>query len=220
MDIASMIDHTLLKSDATSDQIIRLCAEAKNYHFASVCIQPYWVPLAVHELKNTQVAVCTVIGFPLGVNTKEVKAYETVQAIENGAMEIDMVLNQGALKSGNEQAVEEDIHAVVSLSQGAIVKVILETCALLDHEIVQACRIAVRAGANFVKTSTGFGEGGATLEAVRLMRSTVGSRIGVKASGGVRDLKTAEAMVAAGANRLGTSSGVAIVGGEKGVGGY
>lgn len=220
MDIAKIIDHTLLNPTATADQIIQVCAQAKEYQFASVCIQPYWVPLAERELRNSNVEVCTVIGFPLGMNTKEVKAYEAVQAIENGATEIDMVINRGALKSGDVKEVEEDIKAVVSAAQGELVKVILETGSLTDREIVQACQLVVSAGAQFVKTSTGFGQGGATLEAVELMRKTVGNNIGVKASGGVRDLETAKAMVLAGANRLGTSSGVAIMQGLEGAGGY
>lgn len=220
MNIASMIDHTLLKSTATAEQIRKICAEARTYQFASVCIQPYWIPLVKRELDNTKVAVCTVIGFPLGVNTKEVKVYETIQAIENGATEIDTVINQGAVKSGDYKVVEEDIKGVVSAAQGALVKVILETGSLTESEIVSACQMSLAAGAHFVKTSTGFGSGGATVEAVQLMRKTVGNTMGVKASGGVRDLETAEAMVAAGATRLGTSSGVAIIQGREGKTGY
>lgn len=220
MNIASMIDHTLLKPAATVEQIKQVCSEAKKYQFASVCIQPYWVPLVKRELDKTKIAVCTVIGFPLGLNTQEVKAYETVQAIENGATEIDVVINQGALKSGEDKTVEEEIRAVVSAAQGALVKVILETGALTESEIVRACHASLKAEAHFVKTSTGFGLGGATVEVVGLMRTTVGSRMGVKASGGVRDLETAQAMVRAGATRLGTSSGVAIIQGREEKTGY
>ncbi|MBD1371157.1 deoxyribose-phosphate aldolase [Hazenella sp. IB182357] len=213
--IVSMIDHTLLKPDVKEDQIHKLCEEAKTYRFASVCINPYWVPLAKKNLQNSDIMVCTVIGFPLGINTKEVKAFETKNAVENGADEIDMVMNIGAFKSGSDQDVKEDIQAVVAAAQGKTVKVILETGLLNESEIKRASQIAKEAGAHFVKTSTGFGYGGATVEAVRAMRETVGPSLGVKASGGVRDLASAEQMVDAGANRLGASSGVAIAKRER-----
>ncbi|MBS7530099.1 deoxyribose-phosphate aldolase [Hazenella sp. IB182353] len=213
--IVSMIDHTLLKPDVKEDQIHKLCEEAKTYRFASVCINPYWVPLAKKNLQNSDIMVCTVIGFPLGINTKEVKAFETKNAVENGADEIDMVMNIGAFKSGSDQDVKEDIQAVVAAAQGKTVKVILETGLLNESEIKRASQIAKEAGAHFVKTSTGFGYGGATVEAVRAMRETVGPSLGVKASGGVRDLTSAEQMVDAGANRLGASSGVAIAKRER-----
>ncbi|MBB5324760.1 deoxyribose-phosphate aldolase [Anoxybacillus tepidamans] len=214
-DIAKMIDHTLLKANTTKAQIVQLCEEAKQYGFASVCVNPTWVATAAELLKGTEVKVCTVIGFPLGANTPETKAFETKDAIEKGATEVDMVINIGALKDGNDELVERDILAVVEAAQGkALVKVIIETCLLTEEEKVRACRLAVRAGADYVKTSTGFSTGGATVEDVALMRQTVGRDIGVKASGGVRDLQGAEAMIEAGATRIGTSSGVAIVQGK------
>ncbi|QHN49908.1 deoxyribose-phosphate aldolase [Geobacillus stearothermophilus] len=217
VNIANMIDHTLLKPEATEEQIVQLCAEAKQYGFASVCVNPSWVKTAARELSGTDVRVCTVIGFPLGATTPETKAFETKNAIENGAREVDMVINIGALKSGANDWVERDIRAVVEASAGkALVKVIIETALLTDDEKVRACQLAVKAGADYVKTSTGFSGGGATVEDVALMRKTVGDNVGVKASGGVRDRKTAEAMIAAGATRIGTSSGVAIVSGQTG----
>ncbi|MGD9676804.1 MAG: deoxyribose-phosphate aldolase [Vulcanibacillus sp.] len=213
-DLAKMIDHTLLKPDTNLEMIIKLCEEAKEYNFASVCINPYWVQTAYELLKNSDVKVCTVIGFPLGASTKEVKAYETKNAIENGATEIDMVINIGALKTGEYDTVEEDIKAVVEESKGkALVKVILETGLLTDDEKVIACQLSKKAGTNFVKTSTGFGNGGATYEDIKLMRDTVGPNIGVKASGGVRDYAGAIRMIEAGANRIGASSGIAIING-------
>ncbi|MBA2873531.1 deoxyribose-phosphate aldolase [Thermaerobacillus caldiproteolyticus] len=214
-DIAKMIDHTLLKADTTKEQIVKLCEEAKQYNFASVCVNPTWVATAAELLKGTDVKVCTVIGFPLGANTPETKAFETKNAIENGATEVDMVINIGALKDGNDELVERDIRAVVDAAKGkALVKVIIEACLLTEEEKVRACELAVKAGADYVKTSTGFSTGGATVEDVALMRKTVGPSIGVKASGGVRDLQSAEAMIQAGATRIGTSSGAAIVQGK------
>ncbi|WP_243297167.1 deoxyribose-phosphate aldolase [Bacillus litorisediminis] len=209
--IAKLIDHTLLKPEATKEQIIKLCAEAKEYHFASVCVNPYWVKLASEELKDTDVKVCTVIGFPLGASTPEVKAFETKNAVENGAGEVDMVINIGALKSGLYDVVLDDIRAVVEAAGNVLTKVIIETALLSDEEKVKACQLAVQAGADFVKTSTGFSGGGATAHDVELMRKTVGPDVGVKASGGIRSSQDAETMIEAGANRLGASSGVEIV---------
>ncbi|WP_434402606.1 deoxyribose-phosphate aldolase [Planococcus sp. 11815] len=210
--IASLIDHTLLKAEATAPQIEQLCKEAAEYKFASVCVNPAWVALAAKQLDQSEVKVCTVIGFPLGASTSETKAFETTDAIEKGACEIDMVLNIGALKSGQEDVVKADVEAVVNAAKGkAIVKVILEICLLTDEEIKLASRLSKEAGADFVKTSTGFSTGGATVEAVRLMRETVGPDLGVKASGGVRSLEDVEKMVEAGATRIGASSGVQIM---------
>ncbi len=217
---AAMIDHTLLKAEATRVEIEKLCAEAKQFSFACVCVQPYRVALAAELLKDTPVKICTVIGFPLGANRAEVKAMEVVRAVADGAQELDMVLNIGAFKDGNRAAVENDVKSVVKAAQGRTVKVILET-SLLDHfEIVDACKIAEAAGAEYVKTSTGFGRAGATVDQVRLMRKTVGDRMGVKASGGIRDRETFMAMVEAGASRVGTSHGVAILSGLTGQGDY
>ncbi|SDI85521.1 deoxyribose-phosphate aldolase [Alteribacillus bidgolensis] len=219
--LARLIDHTLLKPESTADQVITLAKEAKEYDFASVCINPSMVPAAFQILKDTKVKVCTVIGFPLGATMPEVKAFETKSAIANGASEIDMVLNIGALKSGDESFVKADIEAVVEAArEKAIVKVIIETILLTKEEKETACRLAVEAGADFVKTSTGFAGGGATIEDVKLMKKTVGEQAKVKASGGVRDKETALAMVEAGADRIGTSSGAAIVSGEEGSAGY
>jgi deoxyribose-phosphate aldolase len=213
--IAKMIDHTLLKPEATKEQIVKLAEEAKTYGFASVCVNPAWVKTAYEILKDTDVKVCTVIGFPLGATTPEVKAFEAKNAVENGATEVDTVINIGALKDGNDELVEKDIKAVVDAVKGkALVKVIIEAALLTDEEKVRACQLAVKAGADYVKTSTGFSIGGATVEDVALMRKTVGPNIGVKASGGVRTLKDAEAMIEAGASRIGASSGVAIVQGK------
>lgn len=210
--IASLIDHTLLKAEATAPQIEQLCKEAAEHHFASVCVNPAWVALAAKHLEQSEVKVCTVIGFPLGASTSETKAFETKDAIEKGAGEIDMVLNIGALKSGQEDVVKADVEAVVNAAKGkAIVKVILEICLLTDEEIKLASRLSKEAGADFVKTSTGFSTGGATVEAVRMMRETVGPDLGVKASGGVRSLEDVEKMVEAGATRIGASSGVQIM---------
>ncbi|MBN2725451.1 MAG: deoxyribose-phosphate aldolase [Deltaproteobacteria bacterium] len=215
LELAPYIDHTLLKPDATEAQIRTLCEEARQYSFASVCINPSWVSLAASMLKGSVVKVCTVIGFPLGATTSTSKAIETRDAIANGADEIDMVINVGALKSGNDALVKDDIEAVVAAAKGrAIVKVILETALLTREEKVKACLLSKMAGADFVKTSTGFVPGGATVEDIALMRETVGPDMGVKASGGIRDTKTANDMVAAGATRLGASASVAIVSGS------
>jgi len=215
INIAKMIDHTLLKANATKEQIIKLCEEAKQCDFASVCVNPTWVALAAELLEGTDVKVCTVIGFPLGANAPETKAFETMDAINKGAKEVDMVINIGALKDGNDELVERDIRAVVEAAEGkALVKVIIETCLLTEEEKVRACQLAVKAGADFVKTSTGFSTGGATVEDVALMRKTVGAKVGVKASGGVRNVDDVKAMIIAGATRIGTSSGVAIVQGK------
>ena len=212
-DLARYIDHTLLKPDATEDKIRRLCAEARQYHFASVCVNPTWVSLCRELLAGTEVAVCTVVGFPLGATLPEVKAYETERSIENGAREIDMVINIGRLKSKQYVQVEEDITAVVQVAhaRGAIVKVIIEAALLTDEEKVEACVIAKAAGADYVKTSTGFGPGGATVEDVALMRRVVGADMGVKAAGGIRTQEQAKKMIAAGATRIGASAGVKIV---------
>jgi len=207
-----MIDHTLLKQDATKQQIEKLCAEAKEYVFASVCVNPTWVKTSAELLTGTPVKVCTVIGFPLGASTPETKAFETKDAIQNGAGEIDMVLNVGALKSEDLALVKRDIEAVVEAAKGkAIVKVILETCLLTKEEIKVASQLSKDAGADFVKTSTGFSTGGATVEDVKLMREVVGPDLGVKASGAVRSLEDVEKMIEAGATRIGASSGVQIV---------
>lgn len=212
--IAKMIDHTLLKADATKEQVKTLCEEAKEYSFASVCVNPTWVQYASELLAGTEVKVCTVIGFPLGATTSATKAFETANAIENGATEVDMVINIGALKDKNFDLVKEDIKAVVDAAKGkALTKVIIETSLLTDEEKEKACVLAVEAGTDFVKTSTGFSTGGATVEDIALMRKTVGPEIGVKASGGVRSSEDTEKMIEAGATRIGASSGVAIVNG-------
>lgn len=215
-DLAGMIDHTLLKPDATTSEIEKLCAEAKKYSFASVCINPSYVPLSTKLLKGTEVKVCTVIGFPLGATSTASKAFETEQAIRDGAQEVDMVMNVGMLKSGQYEYVENDIFAVVSTAKRyrVLSKVILETGFLTDEEKVKACILCKRAGADFVKTSTGFGKGGATAGDIALMRRVVGSAMGVKASGGVRSREDALAMVASGADRIGASASVKIVTGE------
>lgn len=219
--ITSMVDHTLLKADAGQAAIIKLAEEAKEYGFASVCVSPVWVATAAQVLQGTPVKVCTVIGFPLGASAPEVKAFEAAHAIGQGAGEVDMVINIGALKDGNDALVEADIAGVVQAASGkALVKVIIETCLLTEEEIVRACKLSVAAGADFVKTSTGFSTGGATVEAVALMRKTVGPAVGVKASGGVRTLADAQAMIQAGATRLGTSAGVAIAQGQSGLNDY
>lgn len=209
---ASMIDHTLLKAEATKEQIEKLCAEAKEFGFASVCVNPTWVKYCSELLQDSNVLVCTVIGFPLGTNTTAVKVFEAKDAIANGAQEVDMVINIGALKDQNFELVQADIAAVVEAAKGsAIVKVIIETCLLTEEEKVKACELSVAAGADFVKTSTGFSTGGATAEDIALMRKTVGPELGVKASGGVRSLEDMQKMVEAGATRIGASSGVAIM---------
>lgn len=205
------IDHTILKPEATKDEIHKLCQEALEHQFASVCIQPTWVKKASEWLKGSQVKVCSVVGFPLGANTSETKAFEARQLVENGAQEIDMVINLGALKSQDYNKVKQDIQAVVQAASPALVKVILETCLLTDEEKQIAAQITKDAGAHFVKTSTGFSKSGANLHDVAFLRKTVGPHFGVKASGGIRDLPTALAMIEAGATRLGTSSGVALM---------
>ncbi|MBI2264874.1 MAG: deoxyribose-phosphate aldolase [Armatimonadetes bacterium] len=209
--LADMIDHTLLKPDATREEIVRLCEEAKKYRFASVCVNPSHVPLCAEILRGTPVKVCTVVGFPLGATTTVAKAMETRDAIANGATEIDMVINIGALKAGNHDLVKRDIEAVREACGDKILKVILETALLSDEEKVKACQMAKEAGADFVKTSTGFGPGGATVHDVSLMRQTVGKYMGVKASGGIRDFATAQKMIQAGATRIGASASVAIM---------
>lgn len=211
MNLAKYIDHTNLKPEATPQDIDRLIDEAKTYHFASVCINPCYVGYAKKKLQDSDVKVCTVIGFPLGANTSTVKAFETAEAIRQGADEIDMVIAIGALKAGLYQEVQQDIEAVVKASQGHLVKVILETCLLSREEIVKACQLAMAAGAQFVKTSTGFNKHGATVEDVAVMKATVGEKMMVKASGGIRTLQDALQMIEAGASRLGTSSGVMLV---------
>lgn len=212
MKLNKTIDHTILNADATKEAVIKVIDEAKKYEFASVCLEPCWVSLAAERLKDSPVKVCTVIGFPLGANTKTVKAFEAKEAVDNGADEVDMVLNIGALKSGDEAMVLEDMKAVREAAKDAVVKVILETCLLTDDEKKKACALAKEAGLDFVKTSTGFSTAGATVEDVKLMREAVGDTMGVKASGGIRDTKTAEAMIAAGASRIGASKSIAIIG--------
>ncbi|WP_331837564.1 deoxyribose-phosphate aldolase [Bacillus paralicheniformis] len=210
--IARLIDHTLLKPDAVTSEIEALCKEARVYDFASVCVNPCWVKLCAELLKDSEVKVCTVIGFPLGAASPETKAFETRQAIADGAGEVDMVINIGALKDRDTGTVEYDIRAVTDAAVGkALVKVIIETSLLTDEEKRLACELAVKAGADFVKTSTGFSGGGATVQDIKLMREAVGPDIGVKASGGVRDKESALAMVEAGATRIGASAGVSIV---------
>ncbi|HFU4116268.1 TPA: deoxyribose-phosphate aldolase [Streptococcus suis] len=220
MKLNKYIDHTILKPETTKEQVAQILAEAKEYDFASVCVNPTWVSFAAQELKDSNVKVCTVIGFPLGANTPALKAFETKDAIENGADEIDMVINIGALKSKNYDLVLEDIQAVVAASGDKLVKVIIETCLLTEEEKVKACQLSKEAGADFVKTSTGFSTGGASVEDVALMRKTVGPDMGVKASGGARSYEDAIAFIEAGATRIGASSGVAIMKGEKTDGDY
>lgn len=216
MKLNQYIDHTSLKPEQSEEAITQLCEEAKKYRFASVCVNPTWVKFCVDQLMDTGVKVAAVIGFPLGTTTPEVKAFETSQVIQHGATEVDMVMNVGRLKSKHFNYVLEDIEAVVKAAEDkAIVKVILETGLLTDEEIKEACELCIRAGAHFVKTSTGFGPGGATVHDIQLMRKTVGPEFGVKASGGIRDVETATRMVQAGATRIGTSSGVLIMEGKK-----
>jgi len=216
-DLAQKIDHTLLKPEATEKQVESLCREAMEYSFCSVCVNPWFVPLCAKLLRRSSVKVCTVIGFPLGATMPETKAFETREAIGEGAQECDMVINIGALKSGDYGLVERDIRGVVRAArQTTVVKVILETCLLTDEEKVKACEIAKRAGADYVKTSTGFSSGGATAEDIALMRKTVGPDMGVKASGGVRTREDADKMVKAGATRIGASASVKIVSGKGG----
>ncbi|AMM93920.1 MULTISPECIES: deoxyribose-phosphate aldolase [Peribacillus] len=210
--VAGLIDHTLLKADATKEQIKVLCEEAREYNFASVCVNPTWVKYASELLEGSEVKVCTVIGFPLGATTPETKAFETKDAISNGAHEVDMVINIGALKDKDDELVERDIRAVIAASTGkALSKVIIETSLLTEEEKVRACELAVKAGTDYVKTSTGFSTGGATVEDITLMRKTVGPDIGVKASGGVRNTSDAQKVIEAGATRIGASAGVSIV---------
>jgi deoxyribose-phosphate aldolase len=216
MKIAQYIDHTLLKPQASEEDVIKICDEAKEYGFASVCVNGYYTSLVKRELEGTSVKTCVVVGFPLGATTKEVKAFEAKQAIENGAEEIDMVINVGAVKSNKYDVVKQDIKAVVDAASGkALVKVILETCLLTDEEKVRVCEIAKEVGANFVKTSTGFSTGGATVHDIKLMRETVGKDMGVKASGAVRTAEDAKAVIEAGASRIGASSSISIVLGTK-----
>ncbi len=218
MNIAKYIDHTLLKPDATQEQIIKLCEEAKKYGFASVCVNPFWVRECAGQLgsfKKSNIRICSVVGFPLGSGLSDTKAFEAYNAFRLGADELDMVMNIGMLKSGNIAGVESDIKAVCHVKHGTTLKVILETCLLTRDEKILACKIAENAGADFVKTSTGFSSGGATVEDVALMRATVGQRMGVKASGGIKDFTIAKAMLDAGATRLGCSASIAIVESSK-----
>lgn len=216
MDIAKYIDHTILKPQATVEEVKKLCKEAREYNFYSVCVNGCHAKLVSTELSGSDVKTCVVVGFPLGAMTKEAKAFETADAIKNGANEIDMVINIGALKDKNNDLVKEDIEAVVNAAKGkALVKVIIETCLLTDEEKVKACELAKEAKADFVKTSTGFSTSGATAEDIALMRKTVGKELGVKASGGVRDYKAAMAMIEAGASRIGSSNSIAIVNESK-----
>ncbi|RDY28569.1 deoxyribose-phosphate aldolase [Romboutsia weinsteinii] len=213
--IANMIDHTILKAFTTKEEVVKICSEAKEHGFFSVCINPTHIQLAKKELEGSDVKVCTVIGFPLGANTPEVKAFETKDAIAKGADEVDMVINIGALKDKNYDLVFEDIKAVVDAAdKKALVKVIIETCYLTDEEKIKACEVAVKAGTDYVKTSTGFGTGGSTPADIKIMRDTVGSEIGVKASGGVRCEKDAIAVIEAGASRIGASASIAIANGS------
>jgi len=220
MKLNKYIDHTILKPETTQEQVEKILSEAKEYDFASVCVNPTWVSLAAESLKDSDVNVCTVIGFPLGANTSAVKAFETEDAIANGADEIDMVINVGALKAGNDALVLDDIKAVVDASGDKLVKVIIEACLLTDDEKVRACQLSKEAGADYVKTSTGFSTGGATVADVALMRKTVGPDMGVKASGGARSYEDAIAFIEAGASRIGASSGVAIMNGAQADGDY
>lgn len=213
MNYTNIIDHTLLAPDTKEKEIIKLCEEAKKYKFASVCVNPTWIRLSAELLHDSDVNVCTVIGFPLGASTPETKAFETQNAIESGAAEIDTVINIGALKDKNDELVEKDIRSVVDAAKGkALVKVIIEACLLTNEEKIRACEISVKAGADYVKTSTGFSLYGATVNDVAIMRKAVGPNIGVKASGGVRNTDDFKAMVDAGASRIGTSSAVKIFG--------
>ena len=220
MKLNKFVDHTILKPETTQEQVEKILSEAKEYDFASVCVNPTWVSLAAESLKDSDVKVCTVIGFPLGANTSAVKAFETEDAIANGADEIDMVINIGALKAGNDALVLDDIKAVVDASGDKLVKVIIEACLLTDEEKVRACQLSKEAGADYVKTSTGFSTGGATVADVALMRKTVGPDMGVKASGGARSYEDAIAFIEAGASRIGASSGVAIMNGAQADGDY
>lgn len=216
MNLAGYIDHTLLKPEATRDQIIQVCREAIEHHFYSVCVNPYYVSTVAEALKGSPVKVCSVMGFPLGANVTEIKVAETRKAIADGAQEIDMVINVAAIKNGDFETVLKDIKGVALALEGkALLKVILETCLLTDEEKIKACELSKLAGAHFVKTSTGFSKGGATVSDIALMRSAVGSEMGVKASGGIRSREIALQMIGAGASRLGASASVAIVQGEE-----
>jgi deoxyribose-phosphate aldolase len=219
--ISSMIDHTLLKPEAAADDIRHLCAEAKEFRFAAVCVNPYWVPLAYKELEGSGVKIATVVGFPLGASDPEVKGFEASLAIKKGADEIDMVMNIGALKSGDLAAVKEDIAYVAQICKGkAVLKVIIETGCLHDEEKTVAAQLCKESGADFVKTSTGFVPGGATVEDIERIRLAIGPDMGIKASGGVRDLELAASLIKAGATRIGTSSGAKMVSGIKVTDGY
>lgn len=211
MKLSKYIDHTLLKADATEAEIRKLCKEAKQYDFASVCVNPCWIPVCKEELAGTDVKVCVVVGFPLGAMTKDAKTFEAKDAVEKGAEEVDMVINIGKLKDGHDDYVTEEIHSLKEAVGSHILKVIIETCLLSDDEKVRACKDAMAAGADFVKTSTGFSTAGATPEDVALMKQTVGDTCKVKAAGGVRNMADMEAMIKAGAERIGTSHGVDLV---------
>lgn len=211
MNLNAMIDHTMLKADASKNTIIRYCEEAKQYGFASVCVNTAFVPLVAEQLKGSQVKTCCVVGFPLGAMLTSAKAFEAAEAVKAGAQEVDMVINISALKDHDDKQVEDDIRAVVEASKGAVVKIIIETCLLTDEEKVRACELSVKAGADFVKTSTGFSTGGATVEDVALMRKTVGERAQVKASGGIRTPEMARALVEAGADRIGAGNGIVLL---------
>lgn len=211
MNIASYIDHTILAADATEEKVAKLCREASQWKFASVCVNTCWTKFCAEKLKGTGVNVCVVVGFPLGAMSTEAKAFEAKKAVEDGATEVDMVINIGWLKDHKDDLVEEDIRQVKKACGKAHLKVIIEACLLTDEEKVRACKLSVAAGADFVKTSTGFSKGGATVEDVALMRKTVGPDTGVKAAGGIRDYETAKKMIEAGADRLGCSAGIAIV---------
>jgi deoxyribose-phosphate aldolase len=217
--LAAFIDHTLLKPDASLAQIQKICAEAREHHFFSVCVNGSWVATAYQLLEDSDVKIASVVGFPLGAMSSDAKRFETEAAIDDGASELDLVLNIARLKAGDDKYVLREIIDVVEAADERTVKVILETCLLTDEEKVRACHLVVESGAHFVKTSTGFSTGGATIADVKLMRETVGPKFGVKASGGIRDMTTALAMIEAGATRLGTSAGVAIVQGLAGGGG-
>ena len=212
MKSSKYIDHTQLKPDATKEKIIALCNEAAQYDFASVCVNPCWIELCREQLKDTDVKVCTVIGFPLGAMTTAAKVFETKDAIEKGAEEIDMVINVGRLKDGDDEYVTSEIAAIKEACGDHVLKVIIEACLLSDEEKVRACKDSEKAGADFVKTSTGFSTGGATLEDVKLMRASVSEKVKVKAAGGIRDKETFEKMIEAGAERIGTSSGAKLIG--------
>ncbi|NJK91342.1 MAG: deoxyribose-phosphate aldolase [Blastochloris sp.] len=220
MNLAQTIDHTLLKPEATLTEIEKLCAEAREHNFFSVCLNPYWISNARALLQGSSVKICTVVGFPLGATLPQAKAHATQDVVAAGADEIDMVMNIGAAREGHWNFIEHEIHDVVSQAKGRTVKVILEICLLSPEQIVAACQACERGGASFVKTSTGFSQGGATLEAVRLMRQSVSPQVGVKASGGIRSREDALAMIEAGATRLGTSASIAILQGRNGTDTY